>query len=584
MSKKIVTFTIKELKEKTKIFLQRNNKNINVEITTGDIARYMLQPIEDGGLGLKKYRSTIYRKLRSGDNIITITIDDNSKADLPYKEKVSLVHEYLYENKFSEGDMITYEELEKIAEYSGFSTRQLGIQILKIDEAVINNLKQGTIKQVTIYPNGKYDDLELKDKIRIVKRIFERDYKEEKTFTIDKINEISNTFDIPIKELIIHIFNKDSQTYERLNREEISKIKYNGPITEYEEPIAKFTGVLGIKDLQESIFVEQEEIDDKFANCRNRVQVEELVFGVNDEIREKVEYLEFKYSEKYKSLIQQYKNDKIINGIEFESEKKYYYEYRKRYIEEILQIIKRNPQYNNKIQLNQLSIIAEDLGMTEEELSNEMIGKPMRYWRYHKYSLLQTKENIRLPQPFQEIMYNEIKQICDNISKRIARTNEMNEYDVQEMSDTLLLKLIEYGGNVVFNGNKKELDEIFYMLGGYARRIANYVIIDSNIKKKQLGIFKNGRDEEKIAEDHDFRLVDTKANTEQQAINNIEKSNESEKINRYAELANMDLEMLELLIDDEHIEYLEELSKKLKIEMIILKQRVEEEIEYLRGE
>ena len=209
MTQGILEFDINKLQYESRKFF---NKLESEEITNGEIAKYMLLPREIGGLGLDRYRSTIYRKLKSGNTRFSIRISNNYQSELSYEEKVKLAQDYLRKNKFSSGDTITYEEILKMSEYCGLTPRQLGIKVLKIDEAIISALINGKRDCTTIELNGKYDNLALKEKVQEVKQIFVAKFAR-KDITYEEIKMISEKFNIPIKTFITNVLHKDALVY-----------------------------------------------------------------------------------------------------------------------------------------------------------------------------------------------------------------------------------------------------------------------------------------------------------------------------------------------------------------------------------
>lgn len=229
----VIIFNLEELRKNARVFFKKE------DITNGDIAKYMFTDKENGGLGLSQYRSSIYRKLRTSDIEFTLTLKDNERKDISYTDKAKLVQEYLFQNKYSCGDRITYGEILNISKICGANPRQVCVKFLRVDEANALNLINGKSNTVSIMPNGKYDELSLKEKVEKVRAYFSKKLVK-RLYSSDEIKEIASKFDIPQKCFIVNILNKDASTYERMKRGEIKGIRYEGELPEYENPQAKF--------------------------------------------------------------------------------------------------------------------------------------------------------------------------------------------------------------------------------------------------------------------------------------------------------------------------------------------------------
>ena len=93
--------------------------------------------------------------------------------------------------------------------------------------------------------------------------------------------------------------------------------------------------------------------------------------------------------------------------------------------------------------------------------------------------------------------------------------------------------------------------------------------------RKELGMQTRSKKGEEIPEDHDRRFQDFSKDTEMQAISNAGNSKDVVKEEQCVELANFDLEMLEILIDEENTTYLEALAQKLNIDKEELRKKAE---------
>ena len=574
---KIVKFRVEDLRKEATEFLLKNGEQIK-EATNGGIAKYMMAPVEDGGLGMARQRGTIYRRLRSGNSEFTIEVKKNEK--ISYDEKVRLAHEYLKREKFSSGDKVTKEDLQKMSEYTGFSPRQVAIKILKIDEGTVTSLMKGDIETASIKINSKYDDLSLQDKMKNAKKIFE-ERAEIRLYSYDEIKQISEELQIPEKLIVTGILNKDAKAYETLKRGEVSSVYYEGPIPEYENPEKPiYVGVLTPEDMQESIFEKQEFYEEQLEGCKSREDLEIAIAETNQYLEEKREGMVRKYTGLYGELLKQYKSDEIVNSLDFNDRKQYYSEHQKSYMLEINEILKRNPKYGTKISVEEIERISKDFGFDPSKFystisKNEGYSNNILY-NGAEYKILQPKKNIRLPKRFQEIMYPEMKKVTRNIARRLTVSNDLDIFRQEDMQSLFMVSMIGYGGNVIFNEKEpKSMDENINMLGGYVRRIGNYKILEMINDRKELGMQTRSKKGEEIPEDHDRRFQDYSKDTEMQAISNARNSNDVVKEEQCVELANFDLEMLEILIDEENTTYLEALAQKLNIDKEELRKKAE---------
>ena len=582
---KIVKFRVEDLRKEATEFLIKNGEQIK-EATNGGIAKYMMAPVEDGGLGMARQRSTIYRRLRSGNPEFTIEVKESKK--MSYDEKVRLAHEYLQREKFSPGDQITKENLQKMSEYCGFSPRQVAMKILRIDESIVTQLMKGDIETASIKINLKYDDLSLQDKMENVKKIFEKKG-EIRLYSYDEIQKISEKFQIPEKLVVTGILNKDAKAYETLKRGEISSVYYEGPIPKYENPEKPiYIGVLTPEDMKESIFEEQDFYEEQLEDCRSREDLEVTIAETNQYLEEKREGMVKKYDGLYDQLLEQYKSDEIMNSLNFNSRKQYYSEYQKNYMLEINEILKRNPRYGTKISVEEIERISKDFGFNPSRFYS-IISKNAGYsnilYSGAEYKILQPKKNIRLPKRFQEIMYSEMEKVAKNITRRLAVTNDLDKFRQEDMQSLFIVSMIEFGGNIIFNEKQpKSMDDYISMLGGYVRRIGNYKILEFIKDKQELSMQSKSKKGEEMPEDHDRKFQDHSKNTETQAIDNVSNGQRVIKESECVELANFDLEMLEILLDEENTTYLEALAQKFNMDKEEIRKKAEIWVKELGGE
>lgn len=582
---KVVKFNVEELRKNATKFLIGNGEEIK-EATNGGIARYMMAPIEDGGLGMKSQRSTIFRRLRSGSDEFTIKIEDDDKRT--YEEKIRLVYKYLKKEKFSSGDKVKKEDIIRIAEYSGFSPRQVAIKVLRIDSATVDRLLSGKIETASIKMNSKFDDLNLHEKMQKAKELFEKNA-EIGLYTYDEIKQISEKFQIPEKLVVVGILNKDGKSYEELSKGKISGVHYEGPIPKYENPETPiFVGVLTPRDMDESIFENQEFFEEQLHDCKTKEDLEMAIAGTNKYLEEKREGMERKYDGLYEQLLEQYKKDPIINSPDFSERKQYYTNYQEEYMLELKEILKRNPRFGTKILTKDMEQISKDFGFKTSLFHGVIIGKKGKKNTFHagkKVTELQPKKRISLPKKFQEIMAEEIQSTTDNVMGPVAVSNDLDKNSREDMQAQLILSMIEYGGNVIFYEKEpRTMEENMAMLGGYVKRIANYKIFEVINERNELTMQSGDKNGEEIKEDRNRRNVDKSRNTEKEAI---EKSYENQRTiteDECAELANFDLEMLELLVDEENTALLENFAEKIDINKEDLRKKAESWVERLRGE
>ena len=169
-----------------------------------------------------------------------------------------------------------------------------------------------------------------------------------------------------------------------------------------------------------------------------------------------------------------------------------------------------------------------------------------------------------------------MKKVTRNIARRLTVSNDLDIFRQEDMQSLFMVSMIGYGGNVIFNEKEpKSMDENINMLGGYVRRIGNYKILEMINDRKELGMQTRSKKGEEIPEDHDRRFQDFSKDTEMQAISNAGNSKDVVKEEQCVELANFDLEMLEILIDEENTTYLEALAQKLNIDKEELRKKAE---------
>ena len=582
---KIVKFNVEELRKNATKFLMGNGEAIK-EATNGGIARYMMAPIEDGGLGMKSQRSTIFRRLRSGKEEFTLKIED--KDNKTYEEKVKLAYEYLNEEKFSSGDKVKKEDIIRIAEYSGFSPRQVAIKVLRIDSSVADGLLAGKYETASINMKPKYDDLSLQEKMQKTKELFEKTA-EIRLYTYDEIKQISEEFQIPEKLVVVGILNKDAKMYESLSRGKISSVRYEGPIPEYKNPESSiFIGVLTPQDMEESIFENQEFFEEQLQDCKTREDLEIAIAGTNKYLEEKREGMERRYDGLYDQLLEQYKKDPIINSPDYSERKQYYTNYQEEYMLELKEILKRNPRYGTKILTEDMEKISKDFGFKTSLFHGVITGKKGKkntFYAGKNATELQPKKRISLPKKFQEIMAEEIQSTTDNVMGPFAVSNNLDKNRREDMQSQLILSMLEYGGNVIFYEKEtRTMEENMGMLGGYVRRIANYKIFEAINERNELTMQSGDRNGEEIEEDRNRRNADKSRNTEKEAIESFYENQRTITEDECVELANFDLEMLELLVDEENTALLETFAKKIDMDKENLRKKAESWVERLRGE
>jgi len=167
----------------------------------------------------------------------------------------------------------------------------------------------------------------------------------------------------------------------------------------------------------------------------------------------------------------------------------------------------------------------------------------------------------------------------------MVRTSSLNTMHVTDIASELYIAMAQYGGKILFNTQYSNMEEVFCMLGGYAKKVGEREVSNECKAFQQLTFDRNSNDEEKMPEDHDPRRGDYRHNIEEEAIDNIERATGAKRAKGQTrskisipQIDAMEDEMLVLLIDDEHVELLEAFAKQLEMNVKQIKEYIQERI------
>lgn len=582
---KRVEFNYKELCKATQRFLNIKEDDES-PVSAGAIYRYLSASQELGGLSLNVSRSKIFRLIRklkeNGDTTVSFSVKEQGNL-LSNKQKVELVQEILKSKRISNGDSIDRLTFNEIMNYSHMSSYQLA-SYFKVPS--IEALMTGRLETVCIYPSGKFDSKDIYERSRILREHLQKQ-EIKKTYTWEDIQKMATSFNITERDIVINILCKNKVTYTRLKAGKIRFIEMTEIYEDYGDPEEiPYQSVMGKSDKNEGLNIPVEYILNSIEGIENREELEATIMSLRDENLSYRERLSQKYSSKLDVLVRRYKSDIIIHSESFNKRYKVNKEYLDAYLYDLFEVLKHNPNYENGIKIDELKGILGDFECDVSYFIRFIMGKNYNPKRQSRITIPRERsENYQLPKQFQDVYGEKLYEICERVAGNMVRTSSLNTMHVTDIASELYIAMAQYGGKILFNTQYSNMEEVFCMLGGYAKKVGEREVSNECKAFQQLTFDRNSNDEEKMPEDHDPRRGDYRHNIEEEAIDNIERATGAKRAKGQTrskisipQIDAMEDEMLVLLIDDEHVELLEAFAKQLEMNVKQIKEYIQERI------
>ena len=582
---KRVEFNYKELCKATQRFLNIKEDDEG-HVSASAIYRYLSASQELEGLSLNVSRSKIFRLIRklteNGDTTVSFSVKEPGDL-LSNKQKAELVQEILKSKRISNGDSIDRLTFNEIMNYSHMSSYQLA-SYFKVPS--IEALMAGRVETVCIYPSGKFDSKDIYERSRILREHLQKQ-ETKKTFTWEDVQKMATSFNITERDIVINILCKNKVTYTRLKAGKIRSIEVGEIYEDYDDPEEiPYQSVMGKSDKYEELNIPVEYILKSIEGIENRDELEATIMSLRDENLRYREVLSQKYSSKLDALVRRYKSDKIIHSELFNKRYKVNKEYLDAYLYDLFEVLKHNPNYENGIKIDELKEILENFDCDISYFIRFIMGKNYNPNRQSRITIPRKRsENYQLPKQFQDVYGEELYEICERVAGNMVRTSSLNTIHVTDIASELYIAMAQYGGKILFNTQYSNMEEVFCMLGGYAKKVGEREVCNECKAFQQLTFDRNSNDEDKMPEDHDPRRGDYRHNIEEEAIDNIERATGAKRAKvqtrskiSIPQIDAMDDEMLLILIDDEHVELLETFAKQLEMNVKQIREYVQEKI------
>ena len=582
---KRIEFDYEELCKATQKFLNPKNYDAG-PVSAGAIYRYLSSSHELGGLGLIVSKSKILRLIRklkaNGDRVVSFSCKEQEDL-LSNKQKVELIQEFLKSKRISNGDSIDKLTFNEILNYSHMSSYQLA-SYLRIPG--IEGLMNGRLGAVSIYPSGRFESKDTYDRSRILREYLQKQ-ELKKTFTWEDVQKMSASFNITERDIVINILCKNQVTFTRLKAGKIRFIEMSEIYEDYGDPEEiPYQSVMGKSDQEEGLNIPEEYILNSLEGIENKDELEATIISLRDENLGYREVLSQKYSSKLDVLVRRYKSDRIIHSESFNKRYKVNKNYLDAYLYDLFEVLKHNPNYENGIKIDELKGILEDFDCDISYFIRFFMGKNYNPKRQSRIMIPRKRnENYQLPKQFQDVYGEELYEICERVAGNMVRTSSLNTMLVTDIASELYIAMAQYGGKILFNTQYSNMEEVFCMLGGYAKKVGEREVSNECKAFQQLTFDRNSNDEDKMPEDHDPRRGDYRHNIEEEAIEYLERDTGAKIARRpirskiqIPRIDAMDDEMLSVLIDDEHVELLEAFAKQLEMNVKQIREYVQERI------
>jgi hypothetical protein len=581
---KRVEFNYRELCKATQRFLNIKEDDES-PVSAVAIYRYLSATQELGGLSLIVSRSTVMRVIRklkeNGDTTISFPVKEQGDL-LSDKQKVELVQEILKSKRISNGDWIDRVTFNEIMNYSHMSAYQLA-SYLRVTST--EALMTGRYENVLVYPSGKFESKDIYERSRMLREHLKKQ-KTKKTFTWEDVQKMATSFNITERDIVINILCKNKATYTRLKAGKIRSIEMGEIYEDYGDPEEiPYQSVMGKSDKDEGLNIPFEYILNSLSGIENRDELEATIMSLRDENLSYRERLSQKYSSKLDILVRRYKSDGIIHSESFNKKYKVNKEYFDAYLYDLFEVLSHNPDYEKGIKIDELKKILEDFDC---DIYYFMRSIMERYYNLNREFMIiprKINENYQLPKPFQDAYGEELYKICERVSKNLVRTSCLNSKSIADIASKLYIAVAQHGGKILFNTQYSNMEEVFCMLGGYAKKVGEQEINNECKAFQQLTFDRNSNDKERVPEDHDPRRGDYRHNIEEEAIDNLERTTGAKRARGQTRskvsippIDTMDDEMLRLLTDDEHVELLENFAKQLGMNVEQIREYVQERI------